>query len=322
MLGKAIVRSFVATAIVSYAVVAQAMVIDLVPVGNPGNPNDGTGYGSVAEAYLIGKYEVTAGQYTEFLNAKAQSDPNGLYNPAMLSSVRGCKIQQTGSSGSFVYSVAVDYADRPVNYVSFWDAARFSNWLHNGQGNGDTESGAYIHMGLSTFARQPGAKYFIPTENEWYKAAYHKNDGVTGNYFDYPTSSDSVPGRDMTESTNQGNNANYRGDPYPIDAPYYSTLMGEFEDSDSPYGTFDQGGNMAELNETAYGSSRGQRGGAYSSSSVDLLLASTSGDISPTVEAYAIGFRVASVVPEPGSFVMLAGFTLMGLLCYAWRKRR
>ena len=31
------------------------------------------------------------------------------------------------------------------------------------------------------------AKYWIPTENEWYKAAYHKNDGVTGNYFDYPT---------------------------------------------------------------------------------------------------------------------------------------
>ena len=83
-----------------------------------------------------------------------------------------------------------------MNYVSFWDAARFANWLHNGQptgpqGPGTTEDGAYHDVGNQTlFGRNAGAKFFIPTEDEWYKAAYHKNDGVTGNYWDYPTASE------------------------------------------------------------------------------------------------------------------------------------
>jgi len=322
MFGKAIVRGFVAAAIVSYAVVAQATVnIDLVPVGNPGNANDDTGYGSVAEVYLIGKYEVTAGQYTEFLNAKAAvTDTYGLYNTNMWISSYGCKIQQTPVSGGYTYSVASGYADRPVNFVSFWDAARFVNWLHNGQGSGDTESGAYINIGnQSTFARQSGARYFIPTENEWYKAAYHKNDGATGHYFDYPTGVDSpAPGRDMTEATNPGNNANYYGSPFPIDSPYYTTVKGEFELSNSPYGTFDQGGNLQEWNETILlYSSRGLRGGSFYSDAHDLL-ASVRDDFIPTHQNDITGFRVASV-PEPGSLAMLAGIALTALLYY-WRK--
>ena len=59
----------------------------MVTVGNPGNAADtrydATGFGSVGYVYQIGKYEVTAGQYTEFLNAVAKADPNGLYNTAM-----------------------------------------------------------------------------------------------------------------------------------------------------------------------------------------------------------------------------------------------
>ena len=97
-------------------------------------------------AYAIGKYEVTAGQYTEFLNAKAKTDTYGLYNTNMWSDTYGCKIQQTGSSGSYAYSVAADYANRPVNYVSFWDAARFTNWLHNGQGERRYRDGG-LHAG-------------------------------------------------------------------------------------------------------------------------------------------------------------------------------
>ena len=78
--------------------------------------------------------------------------------------------------------MAADWANRPVNYVSFWDAARFANWLHNGQptgpqGPGTTEGGAYHDVGNQTlFGRNAGAKFFIPTENEWYKAAYHDQD--------------------------------------------------------------------------------------------------------------------------------------------------
>ena len=101
-----------------------------------------------AYAYQIGKYEVTAGQYTEFLNAVADSDTYGLYSTLMGDILNyGANIQRTGSSPNYSYSVAADWANRPVNYVSFWDAARFANWLHNGQptgpqGPGTTEDGA------------------------------------------------------------------------------------------------------------------------------------------------------------------------------------
>ncbi len=249
--------------LLSTAALAE-VTFDWAVVDNPGNAPDsrynGISVGSVDYIYEIGKYEVTAGQYTEFLNAVAKADPNGLYSTQMgnLSSFGG-NIMRTGSSPNFIYSVAADWANRPVNYVSFWDAARFTNWLQNGQptgpqGPGTTEDGAYRNVGNQiAFARQPGPRFVIPTENEWYKAAYHdKNVGLAASYFDYPTGTNSVPGTDATEATNAGNNANYRIDfgVYALGPPYYRTEVGEYQLSDSPYGTFDQGGNVWEWNET------------------------------------------------------------------------
>lgn len=310
--------------LVLWGVPANAVVtIDLVPVGNAGNSPD-TRYnyisvGSVAYAYQIGKYEVTAGQYTEFLNAVADADPNGLYNENMFSDTFGAKIQRTGSSPNYSYSVAADWANRPVNYVSFWDAARFANWLHNGQpigaqGPGTTEDGAYLNVGnQTTFARQPGAKFVIPTEDEWYKAAYHdKNAGLAATYFDYPTGTNAAPGHDMTEATNAGNNANHYFDGYVIGSPYYRTIAGEFDLSDSPYGTFDQGGNVEEWNETkALSSRRVLRGGSFTNLS-NPLHASTRYLYDPTNELSSGGFRVASV-PEPSS-LLLGALGMVGLL--------
>ncbi len=258
--------------------------LDFVTVGNAGNAaDDSTGYGVVDNVYAIGKYEVTAGQYTEFLNNVAATDTYGLYNTNMWSDAKGCKIQQSGPSGSYTYSVAADRANRPVNFVSFWDATRFGNWLHNGRGSGDTESGAYVNIGnQSTFARQADAMYWIPSENEWYKAAYHMNDGVTGNYFDFPTSSDTID----SSMANYGNSVSD------------TTDVGTYANA-SPYGTFDQGGNVWEWNETAITSStRGLRGGYFGSSSSSFLQTSTRGGADPTGEYNYRGFRVASV-PEP-----------------------
>lgn len=298
---------------------ARASMIDMVTIDNAGNAPD-TRYnsiavGSVGYDYQIGKFEVTARQYTEFLNAVAKEDLNGVYSFST-------GIQRNGSSPNFSYSVNGDLADRPVHDVSFWDAARFANWLHNNQpsgaqGPGTTEDGAYINIGnQTTFARQPGAKFFIPTEDEWYKAAYHNRAaGLAASYFDYPTGTNAVPGRDMNETTNAGNNANYFLSGHLIGAPYYRTVAGEFELSDSPYGTFDQGGNVYEWNETKVAnSSRGVRGGSFDLDSSNLHASLRVTDLAPTGEYSNVGFRVASLVPEPGSITLFLACLFMFML--------
>ena len=312
--------------------------LETVHVGNAGNAGElsGSGVGgygpdrvcgAVAYEYNIGKYEVTAGQYVEFLNAVAATDTYGLYTALMGSGRYGSKIERSGSSGSYTYSVAIDWANRPVNYVNWGDTARFVNWLHNGQptgaqGLGTTEDGAYSLNGatgdsaLLAVIRESDATWVIPSEDEWYKAAYHKNDGVTGNYFDYPTSSDNIPSHDLIDP-DPGNNGNfvYQGD---CTSGSNRTEVGEFENSVSPYGTFDQGGNVWEWNEAVlYGSARGLRGGGYKTSSPSLLASGRVYDGSPTVQYFPIGFRVAQV-PEPATMMLLA----LGTLAMVKRKRR
>ncbi len=322
------------------------VVIETVTVGNPGNPGEGSGEsepagwgpdricGAVAYTYNIGKYEVTAGQYTEFLNAVAATDTYGLYNSMMDSLSNGCQITQNGTSGSYTYDFSgrpsgteADWVNRPVNFVSWADAARFANWLHNGQLTGaqdatTTEDGAYdlsatqsyygpngetpaygtddwdsLNDALIAVIREPAASVFLPSEDEWYKAAYHKNDGVTGNYWDYPTSSNGVPSNDLDGS---GNNATFFDGDLTIGSPYYRTEFGAHVNSESPYDTFDQGGNLWEWDEAIlYGSFRGLRGGSFSYGG-NYLHAAFRGSYGfslgyPSNEDRGVGFRVAEV---------------------------
>lgn len=312
--------------------------VELVPVGNPGNANDTTGFGGVAEAYLIGKYEVTNAQWREFLTEKASlANTYELYNTEMPGTYGGIDRSGAGTVGDpFVYSAKggdANWDNRPVNYVSFWDAARFCNWLHNGQGTGDTETGAYINIGNQyTFVRQSGATYFIPTENEWYKAAYYDPsdydpDGPGGvgpgpGYWEYPTRSDTAPTAEGPAGTDMTNgSADYWNDGF-VDPTYYTTEVGAYsaKPSDSAYGTFDQGGNRWEWNETAFpGLMRGMRGGSSSSLSPLDLAASYRGYGPPMFGFGDFGFRVASV-PEPGSVTLLVCGLVAGLIC--WRRRR
>ncbi len=248
--------------------------LETVPVGNVNNAADSTGYGSVDYAYNIGKYEVTAGQYCEFLNNVAGVDTYDLYNTSMSSSTYGCKIQRSGAGTTwypYTYSVAADYANRPVNFVSFGDSCRFANWLNNGQPSdaqdlSTTEDGAYYLNGVTTDAallavtRKTNSQWAVASEDEWYKAAYFNP--ATQSYYDCPTSSNGFPGRDLYDVS--GNDANYFGSPCPIQSPYYTTLAGEFQNSASPYGTFDQGGNVWEWTEAvSYNRHRVIRGGSY-----------------------------------------------------------
>ncbi len=242
----------------------------------------------------------------------------------------GCQITWNSTLSTYDFSggtveapgsTAADWENRPVNYVSFWDAARFANWLHNGQGDGDTESGAYHDIDNQTlFGRNAGARFFIPTEDEWHKAAYHdRNAGLAATYFDYATSNNGIPGRDMSEDTNPGNNANYYDGGYLIGSPYYRSEVGEFELSDSPYGTFDQGGNNWEWTENGNGPSRVLRGGVWDHLSLYLHV-STRSYYSPATEDGTRGFRVASI-PEPGSITLLV-CGAVALLAYGWRRRK
>lgn len=323
-------------AMLAGAAAGEVITIETVHVGNPGNIADTAehsgnpdGQGAVPYVYDIGKYEVTAGQYCAFLNAVAATDTYGLYNTNMARTDDGSGISRDGVSGGYTYSVDGAFINRPVNYVSWGDAARFANWLHNGQPTGvqdltTTEDGSYYLNGATTYdtlagvTRTSGATWVIPSEDEWYKAAYHKNDGDTANYFWYPTSSDSMPGRDLADPL-PGNNANYTWTHNPIDSEkWYTTVVGEFQNSPSPYGTFDQGGNVAEFNETEFLPTwRVGRGGAFLGAYTDLRSSSRGGGPA-TWETEAAGFRVANV-PEPSA----AGLILAGALCgVLWRRRR
>lgn len=329
-------------------------------VGNKGNAadtkvmSDGTtGYGSVSYAYRISKHEVTNAQYIEFLNAVAAvGDTYHLYHQSMMISIRG-GIDRTGAGtvgDPYVYSVKGsdnNWLNRPVNFVSWGSSARFTNWLHNGQPTGPqdsttTEDGAYFLNGatsnsaLLTVSRESDATYFIPSEDEWYKAAYHKNDGVTGNYFDYPTSSDIVP-----SYVNNSGNLSRTGIPFVeggtdtrnyathdedfgtagIGSPYYMTEVGEWENSASPYGTFDQGGNVWEWNEAVrFARYRGRRGGSFDNDAFNLRAVSRE-DFSPRFGISINGFRVASI-PEP-STLSLAALALLGSVGYmTWKQMR
>ncbi len=321
--------------VVLCAASAFAVTISTVPVGNAGNAGEvqsqGT-FGAVSYDYRIATTEVTNRQYTEFLNFKAVSDPLGLYNANMGSDARG-GITQSGVSGGFTYAPKTNMGDKPVNYVSWYDAIRFANWLNNGKGSGDTETGAYTLEGGTatpsnglTITRNSGATWFLTSEDEWYKGAYYDPtlSGGSGDYWDYPTQSNSAPtvatANSVGDISNPGSNvANYlSGADWNSQNGNVTTVGSAGPLSDSFYGTADQGGNVWEWNEALIGSSRGLRGGSWVNLSSSLL-ASSRFIGNPSGESDVVGFRVATV-PEPGTAVL--GMIGFALTLWWWRRRK
>ncbi len=388
---------------------------EFAPVGNPGNPYDtadsnGLRFGQVNYSYSLAKYETTYGQYVVFLNAVARSDPHELFNPGMQYDKLLNGISREGTDGNYSY-VLLDSvsADKPVNYVNFLDAVRFCNWMHNGQGDGSTESGAYsittaqlvgatrknnittyrakgsLDLNVGDQAQMSGltgsgfdarstitsiyskkgytyftiendhpnaratgkgvltaisathasnARYWIPTENEWYKAAYYDptlNSGK-GGYFDWATQSDSTPGNAVGDSPNQANirsstrftNSEFFPRPDPLIGPNMLTPVGSFVNSASYYGTFDQDGNVTEWNESIYdpialfGNYNGSDNGTRSkrgASFYNPAPGSTSRDdgLMPNDAGYAAGFRLAAASNLlPGSTDAVGGISVSG----------
>jgi formylglycine-generating enzyme required for sulfatase activity len=318
-----------------------------VRIGNPGNPSDSTGYGSVPYEYALGTYMVTIGQYAGFLNAVARTDPYGLYSPSMATDTYSV-------IGPFGASNGQSASNRPITYVSWFDAARFANWMSNGQPTGPqndstTETGAYSLNGAVTGnakarnAVNPNTglepSFRLPTENEWYKAAYYSPEVLQfGGYYTYGTQSFSVPSNSLGEGW--PNAANYKvpvfvGGWYGTQYSYsvtqswgynesqnYLTDVGAFPNTKTYYGTYDQAGNAEQWNDLAGNGGRdvGFRGGSFLSIYPSQLSKSSRPLPFPEFEYAYVGFRLAAPVPEPSTHAMaLVG---LGVIGYAIRRRR
>jgi formylglycine-generating enzyme required for sulfatase activity len=145
-----------------------------------GNPADTTTWGSVNYYYYALQQPVT--------------------NTSMNSDARG-GIIRSGTSGSYSYACKTNMDNKPVNYVMWYNAARYCNWLHNNKPTGlqsasTTEDGAYILNGNTGSPNKfVNAKYFLPSDNEWYKAAYYASwvSSQPAKYWTYATKSDTLP---------------------------------------------------------------------------------------------------------------------------------
>lgn len=313
--GKRVVQALFTLVLCCAPTVQAQVTFDWATVGNPGNAPNVVRFnriGDVAYAYQISKTEVTNAQYAEFLNAAASADdPYGLYNLSMSRAMIGRSFQS--SSSTFVYTPVAGNENKPVAYVSVRDAMRFTNWLHNGQGGGDTEDGAYPVLGGNVLvpSRRSDARYFIPTQHEWYKAAYHDSSaGTAGDYFLFATGSNTAPVSDKPDedpsAVNYFNNDgidNGFNDGYAVtglptfdtQANYY-TDVGAFSQAVSPYGTFDQSGNVREWTESSVGSQYYIYGGAYNNSGSQFIQSTEWVFGQPTRHEDGLGFRVARPV--------------------------
>lgn len=311
--------SCVALFVASLAVTSQAATV-FETVGDPGNPAQSsgvnTGLGSVAYTFQMGATEVTTTEYAAFLNSAAKSDPNALYNSAMT----GIGISRTGSSGNFTYNVTPSLANRPIAYVSYFDAARYVNWLTSG----NTESGTYTITGTGSStvvgARNPNptsTMFVLPNQNEWYKAAFYNATLSTYSTWQVAGTQPGVtPVAGQPVGTTRTVNMN--------NVRSQSANVGAYALNETFYGMFDMLGNVAEWSENQSGANARVWSGSYGNAINASQWGSSSQQFrARTYEAVGQGFRVGQIaaVPEPSTYA-LAGLGIVGLGGANWMKRR
>ena len=313
---KTLFLGLAALACLPFGSIASAEAIQWVTVGDPGNTADNTNRGAVSDSFQIMKYEFTNQQYTNFLNSVDAGgiNPNSVYNVNMGDDIRGGISFTSGAASGSKYAVKSNMGDKPVNYVSWFDAARVANWYQNGATSlSNTEDGAYTLVGGQTTgtapARNNNATFYIPTQDQWYKAAYYKGGSTSAGYWDYATRSDTFPTAVTADTTgigsagSTGNFANYHDDANWNDRGGNVTTVGTNGVS-SAYGAFDMNGNITEWNDLTglvAGERRGLRGGFWGSFSELSLRSSFNQDTPASDESDVYGFRLASPASSPSA---------------------
>jgi hypothetical protein len=299
----------------SFGTGLNTFTIDFVNIGNAGNTDDaGAGggiysspYGGVPYVYRMGTYEISQDQ-----------------------------IDKATAGGLASVVAGAHTGNEPAANMTWFEAAAFVNWLNDQRTPGLK---AYNLTGVTSTSLTPWASvdawqaggenlyrhkdayYFLPSEDEWYKAAYHQNTGVNADYWDYATGSNTIPTQALTDGTTpftaifNGVEAGTPADPADVN------LAGGL----SAYGTMGQNGNVWEWAESAFdginnssSENRAFRGGDWSVSENFLRSSYRYLPVQPTYSNDVVGFRVASV-PEPSSTVLMIS---AGLLALARRRRR
>jgi formylglycine-generating enzyme required for sulfatase activity len=329
----------IAIAVVCLGSSACGVTIDFATVGNPGNLANFNGWGAVPETFTISKFETTNTQFAEFLNRvdAAGTNPNGVYTSLMGSdTIGGITFNAAAGSGS-KYAVkagapdgspaGTSYATMPVAFVTWFTAARFANWLQNGQqaNAASMEDGTYTLANQTSGeipARQSGAgsRVALPSRDEWYKAAFYNGAG----YRLWPCTTNDTPTNTVVDLFRPCA-ANFGGAATPTVGPIN---VGSYTNSASSYGLYDMLGNVTEYTDTGGTSADAGKaqvfGGSWATPPEDLHVWNSAAPPvfrSSSAATSQIGFRVAVVqaVPEPSAAAVVAA-GVVGLA--AWRARR
>lgn len=229
--------------------------------------------------YYISKYEITNSQYAAFLNDTVGHNTND--GGAWHSSMQIKREASPGGLGGFIYTPIEGKENHPVTYVTWNNAALFTNWLsgdagaiyanlgsnkyYNSRYNGPSNASAWGHGAVS-----------LPKLEEFYKASIYNRETNTLEL--YSTGGNSIT---LDQANFKGEGGTGVGE---------TTAVGSYA-YPSYFGTYDQTGNVAEWTDHR----SHKLGGSYLSTTTDNTLGYRS-DLSYSWgnRHSNIGFRVVS----------------------------